>query len=145
MDLAARFLAYANDFEHSYADRNWDRLAPYFAADAVYESAVPAALAFRVEGREAILARFAMATDAFDRRFDSRTLRLDPPRLSEQRVTVTGVATYGLAGAPSFSLPFAEVADYRGDEIVRLEDSAAPECVQQLADWMARYGSRLRS
>ena len=143
MDLAARFLAYAGDFERSYADRNWDRLAPNFAADAVYESAVPAELAFRVEGREAILARFAMATDAFDRGFDSRLLQLDPPRVSAERVAVTGVVVYTVAGAPSFSLPFTEVAGYRGDEIVHLEDSAAPECVQQLADWMARYGSRL--
>lgn len=141
MDLTAQFLAYAHDFERSYADRDWRRLGPYFAADAVYECSTPAELAFRVEGRDAILARFEMATDAFDRRFDSRALQLDPPHASGQRVSVTGLVVYTLAGAAPFRLPFAEVADYRGDEIVRLEDSATAEDVRRLLDWMAQHGN----
>lgn len=143
MDLVARFLAYAGDFERSYADRDWDRLGPYFATDAVYECAAPAELAFRVEGRAALLARFAVATDAFDRRFDSRVLQLDPPRASDQRVSATGVVVYSLTGAPPFQLPFREVADYRGGEIVRLEDSATPEVIRELGEWLARYGGLL--
>lgn len=75
MDLAARFTAYANDFERSYADRDWARLGPYFASDAIYECRAPEVLAFRVVGRAAILNRFETVTDAFDRGFPPMVTR----------------------------------------------------------------------
>jgi SnoaL-like domain len=143
MDLVARFEAYANDFERSYADRDWSRLASYFAADAVYECREPQELAFHVEGRDAILARFDEVANAFDRRFDSRSMTLDPPREQGTHVSVTGVAIYTLAGAPALRLPFSEVAEYRRAEIVRLEDASTAEAIGAVAEWMARYGARL--
>jgi hypothetical protein len=143
VDLAARFQEYADDFERSYADRDWPRLGRYFAADAVYECTSPPELAFRVEGRAAILSRFEQMTDGFDRIFASRTMRLDPPHRSGERVTVRGVVVYAVAGAPPFELPFTEVAEFRGDEIVRLEDAAAPETVRRMTEWLALYGDRL--
>jgi len=142
-DLAARFRAYANDFERSYADREWSRLGPYFTADAVYECSTPADLAFRVVGRAAILERFALVTEAFDRRFESRTMRIDDCRAQGDRVDVRGVVIYALGDAPPLHLPFTEVAEYRGDDIVRLEDAASPEDVRAIGEWMAQYGHRL--
>ena len=144
IDLAARFAAYADDFERAYVDRNWARLGPYFADDAVYECRSPPALAFRVVGRAAILERFADVTDAFDRRFDSRSISFAPARVDGQRVSITGVVVYTLAGAPPFRLPFTELADYRGAAIAHLEDAASPEALAELADWMGRYGERLQ-
>jgi hypothetical protein len=143
MDLAARFISYADDFERAYADRNWQRLAPYFTADAVYECKQPEALAFRVVGRGAILERFATVTDAFDRRFDSRTITFGPPRVDGARVSITGVVLYTLSDAPPLRLPFTEVALYRAAEIVHLEDASTDEALAAVADWMARYGDRL--
>src|SRR5262245_38264747 len=113
MDLAGCFTAYADDFERSYADGNWLRLEPYFASDAVYECREPAVLAFRVVGRAAIFERFATVTAAFDRRFDSRSIRIGPPTVAGARVVVTGVVLYTLSGAPLLELPFSETATYR--------------------------------
>jgi len=144
MDLAARFAMYADDFERSYADRNWARLRSYFTSDAVYECKSPEALAFRVVGRDAVLARFETVTDAFDRRFDSRSISFAPAMVEGQRVSISGVVLYTLSGTPPFHLPFSELADYRSGQIVRLEDTASPEAIGELADWMARYGDRLQ-
>jgi len=144
MDLVQRFIDYANDFERSYADGDWCRLAQYFASDAVYESATPEPLAFRVTGRSAILERFRAASDAFDRRFDSRCLSFAPPRAEGTRVTIEGEVVYGVAGVPPFRLPFREVAEYRGGEILRLEDTAPAEVVDELGRWMAQHGAKLR-
>jgi hypothetical protein len=142
IDLAARFQDYADAFERAYMDRDWSQLERYFAADAVYECVSPPELAFRAEGRGAILARFAAVTDGFDRTFASRTIRLEPPHQSGERVTVRGVVVYAVPSTPPFELPFTEVADFRGDEIVRLEEIAAAETVHRMADWLTRYGDR---
>ena len=49
----ARFFAYAQDFEQTFFDDDWSRLAGYFEPDAVYEVRnVP--FACRIEGRDAI-------------------------------------------------------------------------------------------
>ena len=143
MDLAQRFRAYANDFERSYADRQWSRLGPYFAVDAIYECRAPESLAFRVVGRAAILERFALVTDAFDRRFESRTMHVDEPLAQGERVSIRGVVVYTVRDAPLLRLPFAEVAEYRSGEIIHLEDSASPSDVVAIGEWMARYGDRL--
>ena len=144
MDLAARFHAYADDFERSYADRNWARLAPYFASDAVYECKNPEALAFRVEGRTAILARFESVTEAFDRRFDSRSISFASTAVEGQTVSVTGMVLYTVSDAPPLRLPFTEFAEYRGGEIIRLEDTATVEAIGEVAEWMARFADRLQ-
>lgn len=144
MDLTARFHTYADDFERSYADRNWARLAPYFAADAVYECKSPEALAFRVEGRAAILARFESVTEAFDRRFDSRSLKFASTAVEGQTVTVTGLVLYTVSDAPPLRLPFTEFAEYRGGEIIRLEDAASVEAFGEVTEWMARFADRLQ-
>lgn len=143
MDLATRFRAYADDFERSYVDRSWQRLAPYFAEDAVYESTSTPMLAFRVEGRSAILAHFEAMTDGFDRTFASRTMRLETPRQSGESVTVDGTVVYTVPGAPPFELRFSEVAEFRGAEIVHLEDHATDEAVRRMTEWFSLYGDRL--
>jgi len=143
MDLAGRFVSYADDFERSYADGDWLRLEAYFASDAVYECREPAALAFRVVGRAAIFERFAAVTAAFDRRFDSRSIRVGPPTVAGARVSVTGVVVYTLSGAPPLALPFSETATYRGAEIVHLEDASSDAALADVAEWMARYGDLL--
>jgi hypothetical protein len=146
MNLAARFTAYATDFERSYADRDWARLGPYFAGDAVYECRAPEMLAFRVVGRAAILERFATVTEVFDRRFDSRSMSFEPAVVDGQRVSITGLVVYALSGAPDFRLPFSEVAEYRGTEIVHLEDASSPEALSELCGKrQCRANVRLRT
>jgi hypothetical protein len=142
-DLAARFREYADAFERSYADGRWARVAAYFSADAVYECVAPESLAFRVVGRAAILERFATVCDAFDRRFDSRSMQIDELRVDAERVSVRGVVIYTLCDAPPLCLPFTETAEYRGEQIIRLEDGADAADVVAIATWMAQYGQRL--
>jgi hypothetical protein len=67
----------------------------------------------------------------------------DPPRRSGQHVTISGVVVYAVPGAPPFELPFTEVAEFRGGEIVHLEDAAPPETARRMGEWFALYGDRL--
>ena len=143
MDLVARFQAYVSDFERSYADGDWSRLGPYFAPDAVYDSVAPEPLGFRVVGRAAILEHFANVTAMFDRRFDTRVMHTEPPYVEHRRVALRGVVVYTLRDTPPLRLPFSEIAEYRSGEIVRLQDSASPEDVRVLTEWLAMYGDRL--
>ena len=145
MDLVTRFQSYVSDFERSYGDGDWSRLSAYFAADAVYESVAPAPLGFRVVGRPAILEHFASVTEAFDRRFDTRVMHTDPPRAERGHVSLRGLVIYTLRDTPPLRLPFTEIAEYRDGEIVRLEDTATPEDIRALSDWMTQYGGRLLS
>jgi hypothetical protein len=144
MDLAARFTRYADDFERAYADGNWRRLETYFAPDAIYECRNPAPLAFRVVGREAIVQRFASVTDAFDRRFDARSISFEPPTVEGMGVSITGIVLYTVGGAPPLRLPFTETATYRETQIIHLEDASTDVAMVEVADWMAHHGDRLR-
>ncbi len=53
MEPAKQFLEYATAFEQTFADDDWARLKPYFAADAVYAVTGEAPLGGRWEGRKA--------------------------------------------------------------------------------------------
>ena len=143
MDLARPFQAYARRLRTILCRPRLVRLGPYFAIDAVYECRSPESLSFRVDGRAAILERFALVTDGFDRTFDSRTIRFDAPRVEGERVSIRGAVVYTLGDAPPLRLPFAEVADYRGGEIIRLEDCAEPADILALGAWMVEFGDRL--
>ena len=73
MNIGARFMAYAADFEQTYADDDWGRLRGHFCDDAVYEVKSPS-FPCRLVGTEAIFAGMKRSVDGFDRKFDSRSI-----------------------------------------------------------------------
>src|SRR6185369_14569969 len=75
MDIMRQFLAYAGDFERTYADDDWSRLYQYFADDAVYEVKATS-FGCRLQGPQAIFAGIKKSLDGFDRKFEKRDIEV---------------------------------------------------------------------
>ncbi len=144
MSRMAQFAAYAAAFEKAFDNDEWDALAPFFAADAVYEIGLSTLGADRCEGREEILAWFPVVLDRLDRRFESRTLKLlDAPKEEGDEVSIRGAATYTSPGVPDFVLTLEEIVRFEGDQIVHLEDRYTPEMVAEFERYVRDHGERL--
>src|SRR3972149_4113918 len=103
MSVIKRFARYAEAFEATYDDDDWNRLSEYFTDDAVYESKTP--FDARVEGSGAILEHFRNSVNAFDRKFrERRLLPTRPPAAAGETVTMEWEGVYELEGAPELRL-----------------------------------------
>lgn len=143
MGPTARFFAYAQDFEQTYVDDDWSRLAQYFEPDAVYEVRnVP--FGCRIEGPEAIFRGIRKSLDHFDRRFAERRPEItDPPAETGDSVSVGWAVTYVKPGAPPFVLRGRSTARYRGDRIVHLVDEYPAGMADEAASWARAYAPDL--
>jgi hypothetical protein len=140
MDVLKRAAAYAADFEKTYADDDWTRLAPYFHEDAVYEVQGDVAWACTLEGREAVFRGIKRSLDGFDRRFASRELSADgPPEVDGTRVRLSGRVTYRRDDLPPLLLELTEVIEFDGDRIARITD-VYDDRVGPALDWLAAHG-----
>jgi len=130
-----RFFAYAQDFEQTFLDDDWSRLAQYFQPDAVYEVRnVP--FGCRIEGPEAIFRGIKKSLDNFDRRFAERRPEItDPPAEAGDSVSVGWAVTYVKPGAPAFVLRGRSTARFRGDRIVHLVDEYPDGMADEAASW----------
>jgi len=139
----ARFFAYAQDFEQTFADDDWARLAQYFRPDAVYEVRnVP--FGCRIEGRDAIFLGIKKSLDNFDRRFAERRPEItDPPTETGDSVSVGWAVTYTKPGAPAFVLRGRSTARYRDDQIVHLVDEYPEGMADEAACWVRAHAPDL--
>jgi len=130
-----RFFAYAQDFEQTFLDDDWSRLAQYFQPDAVYEVRnVP--FGCRIEGPEAIFRGIKKSLDNFDRRFAERRPEItDPPAEAGDSVSVGWAVTYVKPSAPAFVLRGRSTARFRGDRIVHLVDEYPDGMADEAASW----------
>jgi len=109
----ARFHAYAAAFEAAYESGDWSLLEPYFTADATSELN-----GARVDGRAGVLASFRDAVAMFDRRFDTRQLRITAgPTFEDGRVHITAVARYERESLAPLELIGKEWFTFEGDRI----------------------------
>jgi hypothetical protein len=139
MGAMSRFFEYAQDFETTYVDDDWSRLAGYFEPDAVYEVRnVP--FACRLAGRDAIFRGIRKSLDGFDRRFAERRPEItDPPVETGDSVSVGWAVTYVKPGAPPFRLRGRSTAHYRGERIVHLVDEYPDGMGDEAASWLAAH------
>jgi hypothetical protein len=138
--LTDRYLAYAEDFERTYADDDWTRLEQYFTEDAAYPQGTAEP---EVTGPAAVLERLKASVNQFDRRMDTRTLDFDPPTEDGDRITVTWKATYTKAGLPDITITGTETAAFRGDQICLLSGEFDPTAQKNLEAWLAEHGAKL--
>lgn len=144
MSLIPRFAEYAAAFEKAYESDDWSEVEAFFDEDAVYEVGLPLLGASRCEGRVAILAWFKDVLDRFDRRFESRELRLlEGPKESDGEVWIRGTATYRLAGLPDLTLLLEESVRFEHDRIVHLEDRYSPEMVAETEAYLRDHSAKL--
>lgn len=135
MNNIERFQAYADAFEETYDDNNWERIQQHFTADAVYAPGDGT----EAVGREAVLARLGENINGLDRQFDSRVLASQPPTSDGDTVTLTWRLTLSKAGAPDLHLSGVEHATYADDAISRLEDVFDEGTGEALGSWMEAH------
>ena len=128
MSLAERFAQYAATFEEVYKRDDWSLLDEYFTEDAVYETFADPPFGGVLEGRDAIFSQLKTILDTFDRRFESRDLKLiDGPNEQDGAVWIRWRVTYRVGTAPALVIEGEETAHFEGDRIRRL-------AIEQLVD-----------
>lgn len=140
MDTLQTFLAYAADFEKTFADDDWLRLTPYFAEDAVYrvESEV---MGCELTGPAAIFKGMKKALDGFDRRLENRTIDVtDGPNVDGDEMTVSWAVTYTHSGLESLTLRGESLARAHEGKITLLVDRYTPEMDGESRVWMRDSG-----
>ncbi len=138
MSIQDRYQAYAEAFEESYVDDDWNRIEPFFTEDAVYEGDPDA------RGREAVLAKLRGGIDAFDRKMDRRIPDFQTPSVDGNQLVMKWSVTYEKADAPDLVLSGVETAVFEGDRIALLRDDFDPEAQKAIGEWMAEHGAKLQ-
>ncbi len=138
MSIKDRYLAYAEAFEQTYVDDDWNRIGPYFTEDAVYEGGPEVA-----RGREAVLAALKGSVNSMDRNMDSRTPEFAAPTVDGNSLSMDWTVTYSKSGCPDLKISGREFAEFKGDQIALLRDEFSPEAQQAMESWMSEHGHKL--
>ncbi|MGH7787514.1 MAG: nuclear transport factor 2 family protein [Candidatus Binatia bacterium] len=139
MDTLQQFMAYAGDFERTYADDDWSRLRAHFADDAIYD--VRGSFGCTLVGPTAIFTGMKKSLDNFDRRFTARDIAVTSgPEVDGAELRVGWQVTYTKEGLPPFVLRGRSTVRCANGVIVYLSDSFEPEVAGELADWQRRTG-----
>jgi len=144
MGIIDRFESFAADFEAAVQDDDWSRLEKYLAKDATYLNV--GGPDPRCEGRDAILAYLKQDVSNTDRRFDSRTLiALTPPTADGNRLSRRWRCTYTLTGVPDLVVEGEARYLFEGDLIKEIEEEPTAASMQNVNEWMQKYGDRLHA
>lgn len=140
MNVLELFLAYADNFEKTYADDDWSRLEPHFCDDAVYEvKGDPISAKF--EGPDAIFKAMKTSVDGGDRRFEGREIGIvRAPEVDGSRMSVGWEVTYTVNGHPPFVLRGSSEAEFRDGKIAYLCDSYDDAVMGEIQDWQEKTG-----
>ncbi len=140
MDILPQFMAYATDFERTFADDDWTRLRRYFADDAVYDVKAKS-FGCHLVGPAAIFAGMKKSLDGFDRRFAKRDIEVTSgPEVSGAEMRMGWKVVYSKEGLPPFVLRGASTVRYANGKIVHLVDSYDPSIETEFADWQRVNG-----
>lgn len=144
MNIVERFNRFAADFEDSVKDDNWVRLKKHFVADATYVNVGgPEPM---VRGAEEIVCFLKGDVEAFDRRFDSRTLvGLTEPNAAGSHLSRKWRCTFKLRGAPDLVTEGEARYEFDGDLIRAIEEEITPESMRNFMRWMDEHGSKLHA
>ena len=135
------FQAYADAFEETYTDDNWQRLEGCFSQNAIYAPGDGT----EAVGRAQVIARLRDGVNDLDRRFDSRSLSATPPSSEGDTISLSWKLTFSKVGAPDLTATGVEHATYANGVISHLEDVFDEGVVDGLGKWMAEHGDSLDS
>lgn len=140
MGTMEAFLAYADDFEKTFADDDWSRLTKHFTDDAVYRVESDA-FGCELTGPDAIFAGMKKSLDNFDRRFEGRRIDiLGAPDIDGEELRVSWTATYSIGDHPDFVLRGKSMARVTDGKVALLVDSYDDQVTVEAADWMKKTG-----
>ncbi len=142
MTLLAKFAEQHIAFEGAYKSGDWDALRPFFTPDCTYE-VMNISFHCVVEGLDAVLDGFDLATRRFDKKCD-RTIGIDA-RIHEEgnRVMIHSGLKFVHNDSPPIESRFWEIATYRNGRIHRLLDIYDPGNGKRFDSWMETWGKDL--
>ena len=140
MNIEDRFQAYAADFELSYVDDDWSRLAKYFTTDASYDAGDGSEAA---TGCDAVLQKFQDAVNGLDRAIGQRDVQLHSVSSDGDTVVAEWTARYTSTSLPALEINGTEFARFDGDAIAELRDEISKESLAVFGAWMQAHGSAL--
>lgn len=135
------FQQYADAFEATYEDDNWNRLESFFAEDAEYDPGD----GVKSVGRSAVIDRLRAAVNGLDRKFDTRALRSEKPSLDGNTVALRWVMTLCKQGTPDLVLSGVEYVIYTDGAIKSMQDVFDDGTAETLGGWMAAHQDALNS
>ena len=140
MNIEDRFQAYAADFELSYVDDDWSRLAKHFTTDASYDMGDGSETA---TGRDAVLQKFQDAVNGLDRAIGERDVQVHSVSSDGDTVVAEWTARYTSTSLPALEVNGTEFARFDGDAIAELRDEISKESLAVLGAWMQAHGGAL--
>jgi hypothetical protein len=140
MNIEDRFQAYAADFELSYADDDWSRLAKHFTTDASYDMGDGSETA---TGRDAVLQKFQNSVNGLDRAIGERDVQVRSVSSDGDTVVAEWTARYTSTSLPALEVNGTEFARFDGDAIAELRDEISKESLAVFGAWMQAHGGTL--
>ena len=143
MDPMQTFMAYAQEFEITYRDDEWERLRKYFDDDALYE-VKNVSYACRLEGPDAIFAGIKKSLDHFDRPMDGRKIDvLSPPAVDGGTLSVDWAVTYTRGEAPPVRVAATTTCTIVDGRITYLADTYDEGQEKALRAWLDEHAPDL--
>ena len=138
------FNSFAAAFEDAVKDDNWTRLEKYLAEDATYLNV--GGPDPKCKGRDAIIAFLKSDVSKTDRRFDTRSLiALTPPVTDGERLARQWCCTYTLAETPDLVVNGEARYLFENGLIKEIEEEVTRDSMQNVGEWMEKYGGRLHA
>ena len=139
------FIAYAADFEKTYADDDWSRLEKYFTEDVVYEVRGAEAYSCRIKGRDAMFAGMKRSVDGFDRRCERTGGLRGTPSEDGDRATISWTVSYTRGDSPEIQLLGRSEVEFSEGRIQRMVDTFEEFDGPAYQKWMENYGEGLNA
>jgi hypothetical protein len=137
MDALQMFGAYAADFEETFADDNWVRIANHFDPNIVYV-VTGSPYDCKLKGREAVLAGLKKALNGFDRHFDNREISANGnPDVELGKVTFPAHCLYEKTGLPALTFILTETVEFNSEGLITLIHDDYPDGQEQVNEWLA--------
>ena len=138
------FNGFAAAFEEAVEDDNWTRLEKYLADDATYLNV--GGPDPKYEGRDAIVVFLKTDVANTDRRFDKRTLTaLSSPVTEGYSLSRQWRCTYSLSETPDLVVEGEARYLFENGLIKEIEEEVTSDSMQNLGEWMEKYGDRLHA
>lgn len=138
MNHLTQFLDYANDFEETYVDDDWQRVAKHLHGDIIYE-VHNAPVACSIKGKTQVCDGIRKALDGFDRRCERSLQKPDVVTNELNRVLIHGSVAYKRQGE-LFTIRLWQIASFHENKISHLMDIYDPGIGDEYIRWIERWG-----
>ena len=138
LQLTAKLLKYATDFEIAYRTDCWENVTQHFTEDATYEVR-NADFACKINGRDAIVDGFKRSLNGFDRHLRRKMFVVDGPHEEPDQLSFIWFGRYTAPNAPTLELSAKQTLSFRENRISSLVDDFLPDYGVKATHWIETH------